>query len=225
MLRCLCFSPSSVRRPFSVLQFVQQTRRLGVLNEQARTKPVYVHPSAEVEPHAEIGEGTKIWHLCQVRRGARIGKGCVLGRGVFVDQDVTIGNHVKIQNYVSVFHGVTLGDGVFVGPHVCFTNDHRPRAVSPDFSPKAADDWALTKTKVEPGAAIGANSTIVCGITIGCWAMVGAGSVVTRDVSPYTLVAGNPARPLGFVCACGTRKASLQQAEGCGGCSSPQRET
>ncbi len=172
----------------------------------------FIHPTAEVEAGAVIGEGTKIWHLCHIRRDARIGDACVLGRGVFVDAGVQIGSRVKIQNYVSVFHGVTIEDGVFIGPHVCFTNDMWPRAVNPDLSLKAADDWVLVETRVRVGAAIGANSTIVCGVTIGRWAMVGAGSVVTKDVPDYALVVGNPARIIGYVTASGRRVATPEEA-------------
>jgi len=179
---------------------------------------MYIHPSAEVEPEAVIGENTKIWHLCHIRRGARIGSACILGRGVYVDAGVVIGNRVKIQNYVSVFHGVTIEDGVFVGPHVCFTNDKMPRAVNPDLSLKSADDWVLSATRIQTGAALGANSTIVCGITVGRWAMIGAGSVVTRDVPDYGLVVGNPAHLIGYVCACGKRKETLQEAVNCPDC-------
>lgn len=164
-----------------------------------------IHPTADVSPQASIGEGTKIWHQCQVRENATIGERCTLSKGVYVDFDVSIGNNVKIQNYVSVYHGVTLEDGVFVGPHVCFTNDFRPRAVNPDGSPKGADDWVVSRTLIRTGAALGANATIVCGITIGQWAMVGAGSVVTKDIPDYGLVRGNPARLVGYVCPCGEK--------------------
>ncbi len=171
---------------------------------------VRVHATAEVSDQAVIGEGTSIWHHCQIRPGAKIGENCILGKGVYVDSDVQIGSNVKIQNYVSVFHGVTLEDGVFVGPHVCFTNDLQPRAINPDGSPKSATDWVVSPTRICYGAALGANSTIRCGVTIGRWAMVGSGSVVTRDVPDYGLVYGNPARLHGFVCTCGTRFAEQE---------------
>jgi acetyltransferase-like isoleucine patch superfamily enzyme len=164
---------------------------------------VRIHPTAEVSDKITIGEGSSIWHHAQVREGVTIGEKCIIGKGVYVDAGVSIGNHVKIQNYVSVYHGVTLEDGVFVGPHVCFTNDMRPRAINPDGSLKAADDWVLSETRIKRGAALGANSTIRCGITIGDWAMVGSGSVVTKDVPAHGLVYGNPAQLHGFVCACG----------------------
>jgi acetyltransferase-like isoleucine patch superfamily enzyme len=172
----------------------------------------FIHPSAEVEADVVIGDESKVWHLCHIRRGAHIGSECVIGRGVFVDAGVQIGNRVKIQNYVSVFHGVTIEDGVFVGPHVCFTNDMFPRAVNADMSLKAADDWVLSETLIKAGAALGANSTIVCGITIGRWAMVGSGSVVTKDVPDYALVVGNPARIIGYVTPAGKRVATQEEA-------------
>ena len=158
-----------------------------------------VHPLAVVEADVEIGDGTRVWHWCHVRKGARIGANCILGKGVYIDAGVRIGAGVKIQNNVSVFHGVELADGVFVGPHVCFTNDLRPRGINPDGTPKGVDDWTVATTRVGRGVGIGANATIVAGITIGDWAMIGAGSVVTRDVPPYALVYGNPARLRGVV--------------------------
>jgi len=166
---------------------------------------IRIHPTAEVSDKIEIGDGSSIWHHAQVREGVKIGTNCIIGKGVYVDAGVPIGNNVKIQNYVSVYHGVKIEDGVFVGPHVCFTNDMRPRAINPDGSLKAADDWVLTETLIKKGAALGANSTIRCGITIGEWAMVGSGSVVTKDVPAHGLVFGSPAQLRGFVCACGTK--------------------
>jgi acetyltransferase-like isoleucine patch superfamily enzyme len=166
---------------------------------------IRIHPTADVSDNAQIGDGTCIWHQAQIREGTHIGENCVIGKGVYVDAGVSLGNNVKIQNYVSVYNGVTVEDGVFIGPHVCFTNDLRPRAINPDGSLKSADDWVLSKTHIRRGASLGANSTIRCGITIGEWAMIGAGSVVTKDITAYGLVWGNPARLHGFVCPCGSK--------------------
>jgi len=165
---------------------------------------IRIHPTADIASQAVIGEGTSIWHHSQVRN-AIIGENCILGKGVYIDEGVVIGSNVKIQNYVSVYHGVIVEDGVFIGPHVCFTNDMNPRAINPDGTLKSADDWTLSKTIIKKGASLGANSTIRCGITIGEWAMVGSGSVVTRDIPTYGLVYGNPARLHGFVCPCGLK--------------------
>ena len=151
----------------------------------------FIHPSAHVSPEAIIGEGTSIWINVQLREGVRVGKHCVISKDVYLDKDVVIGDRCKLQNGVSVYHGVTIGDAVFVGPHAMFTNDRVPRAFN------AA--WVVTPTRVERGASIGANATIVCGTTIGAYAMVAAGSVVTKDVPAYALVRGNPARFVSWI--------------------------
>jgi UDP-2-acetamido-3-amino-2,3-dideoxy-glucuronate N-acetyltransferase len=153
-----------------------------------------IHETALVEDQVQIGPGTRIWHYVHVRTGAHIGADCNIGRGVYIDAHVHIGDKVKIQNYVSVYEGVTVEEGVFIGPHAVFTNDKIPRAVDP-----AATDWVLVPTLIKAGAAIGANSVIVCGITVGRWAMIGSGAVVTKDVPDYGLVVGNPARLIDYV--------------------------
>ncbi len=154
-------------------------------------EPVFIHPTADVEAGAKIGPGTKVWHLAHIRASALVGAGCVIGRNVYLDADAVVGDRVKIQNDVSVYRGVTVEDEVFVGPCAVFTNDLRPRAQNPG--------WQVTPTLVRHGASIGANATIVCGVEIGPYAMIAAGSVVTRSVAAHQLVAGNPARPLGWV--------------------------
>jgi acetyltransferase-like isoleucine patch superfamily enzyme len=166
---------------------------------------VRIHPTADVSPDARIGDGSSIWHQCQIREDTHIGEECIFGKGVYVDFGVRIGDNVKVQNYVSIYHGVEIEDGVFVGPHVCFTNDNLPRAINPDGSLKAADDWDLGRVLVKRGAALGANATILPKVTVGAWALVGSGAVVTKDVPDHGLVVGNPARLIGFVCACGHR--------------------
>jgi UDP-2-acetamido-3-amino-2,3-dideoxy-glucuronate N-acetyltransferase len=174
------------------------------------TDAVYVHATAEVSSQACIGKGTRIWHQSQIREGARVGQNCILGKGVYVDVEVVIGDNVKVQNYVSIFHGVTIEDGVFIGPHVCFTNDNLPRAVKPDGTIKAEDDWCIGNIWVKYGASIGANATLLPKVTIGRWAIVGSGAVVTKNVPDYGLVVGNPAHLIGFVCPCGHRLTSGQ---------------
>lgn len=165
----------------------------------------FAHETALVEDGARIGDDTKIWHQAQVRTRAELGKRCIVGKGVFIDFDVKIGDDCKFQNYACVYHGVELGRGVFVGPHAVFTNDMRPRATNPDFGMLKDGDWEVGTTTVGEGCAIGANSTILPNVTIGKWAMVGAGAVVTRDVAAYALVVGSPARRIGWVCPCGQR--------------------
>jgi len=177
-------------------------------------RPFSIHPAAEVSPEAHIGAGTRIWNQVQVREHAHIGEACNIGKGVYIDAHVHIGSRVKIQNHVSVFEGVTLEDGVFVGPHVCFTNDLFPRAITPDGKLKGATDWEITPTLVKYGASIGAGSIILCGVTIGEFALIGAGSMVTRDVPPHALVVGNPARQHGYVCRCARRLTNVREHEG-----------
>jgi acetyltransferase-like isoleucine patch superfamily enzyme len=155
-----------------------------------------VHDTAIVEAGAELGPGTQVWHHAHVRRGAHVGAGCILGKNVYVDATVRIGDRVKIENNVSIYKGVDIGDDVFVGPHVVFTNDRLPRATN--------RDWTVVPTVVRRGASLGAHATVVCGVDIGEWAMVGAGAVVTRSVPDHRLVVGVPARPAGWVCRCGT---------------------
>ena len=164
-----------------------------------------------MDARAVLGDGVKVWNWAQIREDAQIGEHTIISTGVYIDAGVAVGRHVKIQNHVSVFHGVTIKDGVFVGPNVCFTNDKVPRAVNPDLTPKAAADWQISTTLVNEGASIGANATIVAGVSIGRWAMVGAGAVVTKDVADHALVIGNPARPAGWVCHCGVRVPAVDQ--------------
>ena len=171
-----------------------------------------IHPTADVSPLAEIGEGTRVWSHVQIRERARIGRNGFIGRNSYIDFDVTVGDNVKIQNNASLYVGLTVADGVFIGPHVIFTNDKLPRAINPNGSLKSADDWHVGKTHVDYGAAIGAGSIIVTGVTIGRWAMIGSGSVVTKDVPDYALVLGNPARIVGYVSATGVRCATQEEA-------------
>lgn len=166
---------------------------------------VQIHATAEVSSLATIGEGTKIWHQAQVRERAHIGRCCIIGKGVYIDFDVVIGDRVKIQNGASIYHGVTIEDGVFIGPHACLTNDKLPRAITPDGQLKRDTDWDVGKILIQYGASIGAGAIILPGVTVGRFAMIGAGAVVTRDVVPHGLVIGNPARLVGLVCACGHR--------------------
>ncbi len=161
----------------------------------SNSEDVYIHSTAIVELGAQIGAATRVWHHSHVRAGATVGAGCVVGKNVFIDAHAVVGDRCKLQNNVSVYHGVHIADDVFVGPAATFTNDLVPRAFNAD--------WTITDTFVESGASIGANATIVCGHRIGGYSMVAAGATVTRDVQPHELVAGTPARRLGWVCRCG----------------------
>lgn len=156
-----------------------------------------IHFTAEVSENAKIGTGTKIWNFSQVREKAEIGESCILGKNVYIDTNVKIGNNVKIQNNVNVYNGVIIEDDVFLGPSMTFTNDKLPRVEN--------SDWQISETYVKKGASIGANATIICGITIGEYSMIGAGAVVTKDVPPFTLVVGNPARIVSKICRCGSK--------------------
>jgi acetyltransferase-like isoleucine patch superfamily enzyme len=162
----------------------------------------FIHPTAEVSTEATIGEGCRVWRQAQIRERATVGAGSIIGAGVYVGAEVQLGRNCKIQNNALLYEGLTLEDGVFVGPQVCFTNDFLPRAVNPDLSLKSADDWDVGRTLVRQGAAVGAQSVVLTGVTIGQWALVGAGSVVTHDVPEHALVHGQPARIRGWVCAC-----------------------
>ncbi len=180
--------------------------------ERRSAAGVFVHPSATIDPDAEVGPGSRVWHFTHVMEGARIGVGCVLGQNVFVGRGARIGDGVRIQNNVSVYEGVELEDGVFCGPSVVFTNVLRPRS---HIDRKAE----LERTVVRRGATLGANSTIVCGATIGPYGFVAAGAVVTRDVPAYALVCGVPARLAGWVCECGTRLSWSSDVSTCSECS------
>jgi UDP-2-acetamido-3-amino-2,3-dideoxy-glucuronate N-acetyltransferase len=177
---------------------------------------VSIHPTAIVDEGAELGEGTRVWHWVHVSAGARIGKGCVLGQNVFVANDVAIGDNVRIQNNVSVYDAVTLEDDVFCGPSMVFTNVLNPRS---HVSRKS--DYR--RTVVRRGATIGANATIVCGHTVGEFAFIGAGAVITSDVPAYALMVGVPARRTGWMCQCGERLPSTEGRARCARCAHEYR--
>ena len=164
-----------------------------------------IHATADIEADVGVGSGTSIWHRAQIRAGARIGRDGVIGRDVFIDEGVTIGDRVKVQNAALIYHGVTIADGVFIGPGVILTNDRRPRAITASGDLARAADWTVTPIRISVGASIGAGAVVVAGCDVGPYAMVGAGSIVTHDVPAHALVAGNPARGIGWVCICGER--------------------
>lgn len=166
-----------------------------------------VHPTADLEDDVSIGEGTRVWHRAQIRTGARIGSECVIGGGVYIDAGVSIGNRVKIQSGALVYRGVTVADAVFIGPGAILTNDRFPRATRPDGGLATADDWQVSPIHLGHGCSVGAGAIVVAGCDVGAYALVGAGAVVTRTVPAHALVAGNPARRIGWVCACGQRLA------------------
>lgn len=189
-------------------------------NGMGNSEDVFIHPTAEVSPEASIGKGTKIWHQAQIMPGAKVGENCKIGKGVFIASGVVIGNNVKIQNYVSVYTGVMVEDDVLLGPHMTFTNDLYPRAF--------VDDYTVYETLIKKGSSIGANATIVCGVTLNDYCMIAAGAVVLSDVPSFALVLGNPGRVTGYVCQCGKRldvektpkqgKGSRSKKVECSGC-------
>ena len=164
-----------------------------------------INETADVDSTAEIGDGCRIWHLAQIREQAVLGKGCVIGRGAYIGSGVQLGDHVKVQNYALVYEPAVIGDGVFIGPGVVLTNDRNPRATSPSGDPKSTFDWVAEGVRISNGASIGAQSVILAGTVIGAWAMVGAGSVVLRDIPNHALVVGNPAQQIGWVSRSGRR--------------------
>jgi UDP-2-acetamido-3-amino-2,3-dideoxy-glucuronate N-acetyltransferase len=169
------------------------------------TLETFVHPSAVIEENVILGPGVRVWHHCHIRSGARLGRGVTLGKDVYIDANVVIGEFTRIQNGVSVYLGVTLAPWVFVGPHVNFTNDRFPRAGN--------RNWKLSETILEMGASIGAGATIVCGVTIGSFAMVGAGAIVTKSIAPYRLALGCPAYPVMSICCCGKTQRKIGDPE------------
>lgn len=180
---------------------------------------ISIHPTADVDPRATLGEGTRVWHQAQIRENARLGVNCIVGKGAYIDHDLIIGDNVKIQNNAMLYCRATIEDGVFIGPGACFTNDRYPRAITPDGQPKSAGDWEVGHILVRHGASIGAGVIVLPDVTIGRWALVAAGAVVSHEVPDQTLVAGCPARVIGYVCMCARRLTAVGdhwQCEHCG---------
>jgi acetyltransferase-like isoleucine patch superfamily enzyme len=171
---------------------------------QTQVRP-FIHPDAEVAESARIGAGTRVWKGAQVREDAVLGIECIVGKDAYVDAGVHVGDRVKIENGAYLFHGATVEDGVFIGPGAILTNDRNPRAITPDGELAADEDWAVTPIRLEHGCSIGAGAVVIAGADVGRWALVGAGAVVTRTVAAHAVVAGNPARALGWACVSGHR--------------------
>lgn len=173
-----------------------------------------IDPAADVSPDAVIGHGTRVWARAHIREGAILGASCIVGEGVYIDTGVQIGSNVKIQNGALLYRRLHLEDGVFIGPQACFTNDARPRSVTPEGRLKGNQDWLPGETWVGQGASVGAAAVVLPGLRIGRWAMVGAAALVTHDVPDHALVVGAPARQVGWVCACGARLQAIETAGG-----------
>jgi UDP-2-acetamido-3-amino-2,3-dideoxy-glucuronate N-acetyltransferase len=172
-------------------------------------------PSADVSDGATIGEGSSVWHLAQVRENARLGENCIIGRGAYIGTGVEMGDNCKVQNYALVYEPAKLGNGVFIGPAVVLTNDTFPRAVNPDGSRKNGHDWEPVGVTIREGAAIGARAVCVAPVTIGAWATIAAGAVVTRDVPDFALMAGVPAKRIGWVGKAGLRLTETESGWQC----------
>ncbi len=174
-------------------------------------KGFHAHKTSDVSEKAIVGDGTRIWHEAQVRENSSIGSNCILGKGVYIDTGVKVGDDVKIQNYASIYRGAVIEDDVFIGPGAVITNDLHPRA-------KIWDPEKIPETRIKKGASIGANATILPGLTVGDHAMVGAGSVVTHNVPPHALVYGNPAKNRGYICECGKKLEKEKKVHTCSLC-------
>jgi UDP-2-acetamido-3-amino-2,3-dideoxy-glucuronate N-acetyltransferase len=178
-----------------------------------------IHVTADVSSDAVLGKNVQVWHHSQIRENVKIGDNCIFGKNVYVDKNVSIGKSCKIQNNSSIFHGTTLEDGVFIGPYCVFTNDRYPRAVNVDGSVKSDSDWEEGSSLVKEGASLGTSVVILPNVTIGKYAMVGAGSVVTTNVPDFGLVVGNRARLIGYVCKCGRKlEVGIVAGEDCSIC-------
>lgn len=164
---------------------------------------IFIHPTADVSKQAEIGESTSIWNDAQIREDAKIGQSCTIAKGVYIDKGVKVGDKVKVQNYASLFHQAIIEDEVFIGPYVCLTNDLLPRSTTSSGELKKDADWENQATTIKKGASLGAGTIVLPGIEIGEYALVGAGSLVTKDIPSHALVYGSPAKLQGYVCRCG----------------------
>ncbi len=180
--------------------------------------PARIHPTAEVSPKATIGDGSRIWHYVQIREGAVVGENCIVGKDVYIDFDVKVGSNVKIQNGSYLYHGLTVEDGVFIGPRAVFTNDVYPRAINPDGTLKGNDDWEIGPITIRYGASIGTGAVIIPNVTVGRFALVAAGAVVTKSVPDHGLVVGVPARLVGYACKCGRKMTRTGDAYHCEKC-------